>query len=297
MTGDGRPGADGHAHDGLAGLARLGELREALLATEVPVPPPPYEQRLRATVARLARRAASFVSRAGRRARTQAPTAMRLAGKGAALSVKAIAWWARTVRVGTVALGRAVRAARVGSKARTAVAIAARVAMLVIGTLVTALTSAMLWLARRIRAAGVRSRPRRSPRASIRREGSEPSSPAPAPDAELQRARRALELAVAAHGTFHAETASALHVVAAMHHDAGRYADAGPLYEDVVAIREATLGPAHPLLAQTLDDLAALRRESGDDAAASALAERARAMRAGSPDVAGSGASVSATAA
>jgi hypothetical protein len=57
------------------------------------------------------------------------------------------------------------------------------------------------------------------------------------------------------------------------------YAQAGPLFERALAIREEVLGPAHPATAQSLNNLALLRQAQGDLAAARPLFVRALAIR------------------
>jgi tetratricopeptide (TPR) repeat protein len=58
-----------------------------------------------------------------------------------------------------------------------------------------------------------------------------------------------------------------------------RYAEARPLYERALSIREKVLGPEHPHTATSLNNLAVLRYNSGDLAAARPLFERALAVR------------------
>jgi tetratricopeptide (TPR) repeat protein len=57
------------------------------------------------------------------------------------------------------------------------------------------------------------------------------------------------------------------------------YAQARPLFERALSIREKTLGPEHPLTAMSLDNLASLLRERGDLASARPLCERALTIR------------------
>ena len=66
--------------------------------------------------------------------------------------------------------------------------------------------------------------------------------------------------------------------LAALDHARGAYADAAPLYERALQIREATLGTAHPDIARTLHNLARLYREQGAHARAAPLYERALRM-------------------
>ncbi len=67
---------------------------------------------------------------------------------------------------------------------------------------------------------------------------------------------------------------------------AGDYAAAEPLYQRALAIREKTLGPWHPDVAQSLNNLGELMRDAGDGAHAEPLLRRALAIneRALGPD-------------
>jgi len=62
-------------------------------------------------------------------------------------------------------------------------------------------------------------------------------------------------------------------------HGRGGYADARPLYERALAIREKALGPEHPDVATSLNNLASLLSDQGDHAGARPLYERALAIR------------------
>ncbi|MEM6783578.1 MAG: tetratricopeptide repeat protein, partial [Bacteroidota bacterium] len=62
-------------------------------------------------------------------------------------------------------------------------------------------------------------------------------------------------------------------------HGAGRYAEAVPLAREALAILEAALGPDHPDVALSLNNLAFLLRATGDYAGARPLLERALAIR------------------
>jgi tetratricopeptide (TPR) repeat protein len=59
----------------------------------------------------------------------------------------------------------------------------------------------------------------------------------------------------------------------------GRYAEAISIAEKVLAITEKALGPEHPFVAQTLNNLAALYKALGDYAKAEALFKRAQAIK------------------
>ena len=64
-----------------------------------------------------------------------------------------------------------------------------------------------------------------------------------------------------------------------VHFYRGRYADAQALYERGLAIRERAFGPDHPLVATSLNGLASLYKEQGQDDKARPLYERALAIR------------------
>ena len=59
-----------------------------------------------------------------------------------------------------------------------------------------------------------------------------------------------------------------------------RYSEAESLYERALAIREKTLGPEHPELATSLENYAALLRETARAEEAEMLEARAKAIRA-----------------
>ena len=60
----------------------------------------------------------------------------------------------------------------------------------------------------------------------------------------------------------------------------GQYAHAEPLYKRSLAITEKALGPDHPNVATSLENMAELYRKTGREKAAEALAKRAAAIRA-----------------
>jgi tetratricopeptide (TPR) repeat protein len=66
--------------------------------------------------------------------------------------------------------------------------------------------------------------------------------------------------------------------LAGLLHDQGELAQARPLYERALAIREQALGSEHPQTAQCLNNLAALLQDQGDLAGARPLFERALAI-------------------
>ncbi|MGH8655016.1 MAG: tetratricopeptide repeat-containing protein [Gammaproteobacteria bacterium] len=59
----------------------------------------------------------------------------------------------------------------------------------------------------------------------------------------------------------------------------GQQGKAQPLYERSLAIYEKALGPAHPYVAQSLDNLAGLYKTQGQYAKSEALYQRALAIR------------------
>ena len=63
-----------------------------------------------------------------------------------------------------------------------------------------------------------------------------------------------------------------------MLHDQGNYAAAEPLYRRALAIREKALGPDHPDVATSLNNLALLLQKKGNYAAAEPLCRRALAI-------------------
>jgi hypothetical protein len=54
------------------------------------------------------------------------------------------------------------------------------------------------------------------------------------------------------------KTLDSLALLASLYHDQDRYADAEPLYRRTLAIREKGLGPEHPRVAVSLNDLGLL---------------------------------------
>ncbi len=60
----------------------------------------------------------------------------------------------------------------------------------------------------------------------------------------------------------------------------GKYADAEPLYRRALAIGEKALGPEHPDVATSLENLGRLYRAQGKAAEAERLEARAKAIRA-----------------
>ncbi len=60
----------------------------------------------------------------------------------------------------------------------------------------------------------------------------------------------------------------------------GRYAEAEPLYQRALAIKEKALGPEHPSVATSLENYAALLRNTGRTTEAAKMKARAKAIRA-----------------
>ena len=56
--------------------------------------------------------------------------------------------------------------------------------------------------------------------------------------------------------------ATDLNNLAELYRAQGRYAEAEPLYQRSLAIRKKALGPEHPYVAQTLENYAALLRQT-----------------------------------
>ena len=73
----------------------------------------------------------------------------------------------------------------------------------------------------------------------------------------------------------HLDFASSLNNLAALYYGHGRYTEAEPLYERALAIWEKVLGPEHPGLARGLNNLAGLYRAQGRYAEAEPLYRRA----------------------
>ena len=61
-------------------------------------------------------------------------------------------------------------------------------------------------------------------------------------------------------------------------------AEAEPLYKRALAVREKALGPDHPDVANSLENYAALLRETGRGAEANKMEARAEAMQAKHPE-------------
>ncbi len=95
---------------------------------------------------------------------------------------------------------------------------------------------------------------------------------------EYDEARERLERALAIRERNAPEgpdVASTLNSLGAIAYKRGEYAEAGRLWERTLAIREKALGPDHPLVAQSLNNLAAVHTFTNDPAGARPLLERA----------------------
>jgi tetratricopeptide (TPR) repeat protein len=68
--------------------------------------------------------------------------------------------------------------------------------------------------------------------------------------------------------------------LAALYDAQGKYAEAEPLYHRSLAIYEKALGPSHPIVATTLENLAVLLTKTNRAAEAQALTARANEIRA-----------------
>ncbi len=74
--------------------------------------------------------------------------------------------------------------------------------------------------------------------------------------------------------------AQSLNNLAALYHQQGRYAKAEPLYQRSLTIREKALGPEHPRVATSLENYAALLRQTTRADEAARMEARAKVIRA-----------------
>jgi tetratricopeptide (TPR) repeat protein len=74
--------------------------------------------------------------------------------------------------------------------------------------------------------------------------------------------------------------ATSLNNLAALYETQGRYAEAEPLYQRSLAIREKALGPEHPSVATSLENYATLLRKTEREDEAEEMEARAQAIRA-----------------
>jgi tetratricopeptide (TPR) repeat protein len=81
-------------------------------------------------------------------------------------------------------------------------------------------------------------------------------------------------------GPEHLAVTTSLNNLALLYHNQGKYAQAEPLYQRALAIREKALGPGHPDVADTLENYAGLLRKIGRHAEADKMEARAQAIRA-----------------
>ena len=74
--------------------------------------------------------------------------------------------------------------------------------------------------------------------------------------------------------------ATSLNNLALLYKAQGRYAEAEPLYQRSLAIREKALGPEHPAVATSLENYADLLRKTGRVSEATEMEARAKTIRA-----------------
>ncbi len=74
--------------------------------------------------------------------------------------------------------------------------------------------------------------------------------------------------------------ATSLNNLAGLYEAQGHYAQAEPLYQRALAIVEKALGPEHPDVAQSLENYAALLRQTARADEAERMEARAKAIRA-----------------
>ena len=81
--------------------------------------------------------------------------------------------------------------------------------------------------------------------------------------------------------------ASTLNNLAALYQRQERFADAEPLFKRALAIRERSLGPSHPDLAQSLNNMATHYEKQGRHGDSTPLFKRALAIyeKAAGPDI------------
>ncbi len=74
--------------------------------------------------------------------------------------------------------------------------------------------------------------------------------------------------------------AASLAYLAALYKGQGHFAEAEPLYQRALAVYEKALGPEHPDVATSLENYAALLRETEREDRAEEMEARAKAIRA-----------------
>ena len=74
--------------------------------------------------------------------------------------------------------------------------------------------------------------------------------------------------------------AESLNNLATLYHAQGQYTQAEPLYKNALAIEEKALGPDHPAVVTSLENLTALYRATKRDEEAETLEQRAARIRA-----------------
>jgi tetratricopeptide (TPR) repeat protein len=77
----------------------------------------------------------------------------------------------------------------------------------------------------------------------------------------------------------HPLVANSLHNLATLYRDQGRYAEAEPLFQRALQIREQQFGPEHPETAETIHDLAVFQDMQGNSLNALSLYQRAFTIR------------------
>ena len=70
-----------------------------------------------------------------------------------------------------------------------------------------------------------------------------------------------------------------MHNLARLYRETDRYDESRSFFERTLRIDERALGPNHPFVAEDLEEYAKLLRKTGDDAEASRLEARAKAIR------------------
>jgi tetratricopeptide (TPR) repeat protein len=93
----------------------------------------------------------------------------------------------------------------------------------------------------------------------------------------------ALAIAETAFGPYHPHTAKISYNLGILYNQMGRYEEAGPLLERSLEIREASLRPEHPMIAQSLEGYADMLRATNRASEADRADLMARSIRAQNP--------------
>ncbi len=80
-------------------------------------------------------------------------------------------------------------------------------------------------------------------------------------------------------GPEHPDVAQSLNNLAELYRAQGNYAEAEPLYQRSLTIKEMALGPEHPAVATSLENYAALLRQTARADEAERMEARAKAIR------------------